>query len=380
MAARAAEATEVAVVGAGPVGLLLAALLVTRGIACRVLERRDAPAAHSRSVGIHPVALEIFDELGIAERFLAAGHRIERGQAWVGGRHLGTLDFACCPPPYRFVLTLPQYRTEALLEERLRELDPQALSRGATVDECRPGPARTTVAYERGGRRMQLASTWVAGCDGRRSRVREAAGIGFRDGVYADTYIMGDFDDGGARPDAEIHLHPSGLVESIPLPAGRRRWVVMTRALLNAPTRADIVERVRRRLAVDLSGKAHYMLSAFGVRHGEAAAYVRGPFVLAGDAAHVVSPIGGQGMNLGWLDARRLADALTAAHAGDRDALRRYDEARRAAARKARRRGEFNMALGRRHRVSWPRQSLVRALLVPPVAARMARVFTMRGL
>jgi 2-polyprenyl-6-methoxyphenol hydroxylase-like FAD-dependent oxidoreductase len=383
MTARSPDSPDVLIVGAGPVGLLLGCLLLRRGIACRVLERRPRSGTHSRSIGIHPVALEIFQELGIADRFVALGHRIERGQAWVNRRHVGTISFEGCPSPFRYILTLPQYVTESLLERHLSELDATALLRGADVAGGGQAGDHAFVDVRRDGRERRMRARLVVGCDGMHSTVRRMAGIGFRGADYPDVYVMGDFPDTGTRPDAEIHLHPEGLVESIPLPGDRRRWVVKTRILPAKCRREDVVTPVRGRLGVDLSRGVHYMLSAFRVQHYLAETFVRGRFVLTGDAAHVISPIGGQGMNLGWLDARCLAGMLGAA-AGDGAALKagleRYAGSRRAAAEKARRRGEFNMRLGRAFRWPLPRHALVRAMLSRPAANRMARVFTMRGL
>lgn len=377
------ERTDVVIAGAGPVGLLLACLLLRRGIACKVLERRTAATAHSRSIGIHPVALEIFDELGIARQFVANGHRVERGQAWVNRRHVGTVSFAGCPPPYCFILTLPQYRTEALLADHLHKLDPAALLRGAAFTGYRATRNSAAVTYRKDDGTAEIESRFIVGCDGAHSAVRRSAGIAFAGGDYPDVYVMGDFDDAGRRADADIYLHQDGLVESIPLPGGRRRWVVKTGALPREHYHEALVGRVRDRLGIDLSGGEHFMLSAFGVQHYLADRFVDGRIALAGDAAHVVSPIGGQGMNLGWLDAGHLARVLAGSNgptASLHQALRRYDRTRRAAAKRARRRGEFNMRLGRAFSHPGLRRALVRAILTRAAANRMARLFTMRGL
>lgn len=374
----------VVIAGGGPVGLLLALCLQREGIDCLVAERRKAPVDHSRSLGIHPVSLELFGELGIAGSFLREGLRIRRGHACDERRRLGTVSFQRCPPPYRFILAVPQYRTERLLEEHLRERAPGRLRRGLSLVDFSEsgGQLRLRLKGDRG--EEEHSCDFLAGCDGKRSTVREAAGFRFEGGPYGDSYLMGDFTDNTSfGTDAAVFLCREGLIESFPLPEERRRWVAKTESYLEQPRRSKLERIVRRRLGHDLEGEKHYMISSFGVQRYLSRPMARGRVLLAGDAAQVVSPIGGQGMNLGWLQARDLSRTLskTLSDPSRREAhLEGYDSRRLRAARKAIRRAEFNMWLGRKSALAPLRNILVSAALHTPLSRFLARMFTMRGL
>lgn len=365
-------------------GLLLGLCLQREGVDFLIVERRKAPVDHSRSLGIHPVSLELFEELEIAGSFLREGLRIRRGHACDGRRRLGTVSFRRCPPPYRFILAVPQYRTERLLERHLRERAPGRLRRGVSLAGFSEsgGRLRLRLRGDRGAE--QLSCDFLAGCDGKRSTVREAAGFRFEGGPYGDTYLMGDFTDNTSfGTDAAVFLCREGLIESFPLPGERRRWVAKTESYLERPRRGELERIVGRRLGHDLEGEEHFMMSSFGVQRYVSRPMARGRILLAGDAAQVVSPIGGQGMNLGWLQARDLSRTLSKALSDPphREAhLEEYDGRRLRAARKAIRRAEFNMWLGRKSALASLRNLLVSAALHTPLSRVLARMFTMRGL
>jgi 2-polyprenyl-6-methoxyphenol hydroxylase-like FAD-dependent oxidoreductase len=395
------ERCEVLIVGGGPVGLLLACLLRSQQRDCRVLERRLAPLEHSRAIGIHPPSLELLDGIGLAGTFVEHGVAVRRGHAFANRRLIGSLDFGRCPPPFQFVLSLPQSVSEALLEQRLAELGPTVLTRGAEVVRIELDGERPSVAW-RGddGQQRVIEAELLVGCDGKRSAVRQAAGIPFDGAPYPDAFVMGDFDDNTDHgPEAAIHLHDEGLVECFPLPGGRRRWVVAVDARAvgrgEAPPRAgaerpmalrattsagELAQLVGDRLGHDLRGVRCHWVSTFGVQHHVARRLAHRRVALAGDAAHVVTPIGGQGMNLGWLGAAALAESL-ARHPADIDAaMAAYERVFRPVALKVLGRAERNMRLGRRWRLPGLRNALVWLLLHTPARKALARTFTMRGL
>lgn len=379
------EACEVAVVGGGPVGLYLGLLLAKAGADVRVLERREAVSTHSRAVGLHPPALEAFDKLdGLGQLMAAAGVRIGRGVVRGPSGTLGTLSFAGTSATHPYVLALPQQQTETLLERALGQCAPGVLRRGVSVTGLRQlsGDVELSV-QDISAAPATLRAQYVVAADGRRSMIRGAAGLPFPGRTYPQTYVMGDFPETSAYgPDAVITLSSDGVVESFPLPGGKRRWVAQTPALLEQATPQHLATIVAQRTNLHLPAADATMLSAFEVRRHLAPRYRADRIMLAGDAAHEVSPIGGQGMNLGWLDARDLAPRLVTALRGDLVALTGYGESRRQSALRAARQAEANMWLGRplcgaEGRV---REYAMSRLLTSPASAHLARAFTMRGL
>lgn len=389
---------EVLVVGGGPAGLFLGALLAQRDVDVVVLERRTEPSTHSRAIGLHPPALAALQALGTSEAALAQGLPVEGGVGRSRGRLLGHLSFERTRPDFPFVLTLPQHRTEALLAHRLEELAPRALQRGWAVHDVHEENGSVRVIAERSAASgadaaagTGVVTAWcapvVVGADGARSLVRARAGIGTRLRPYPDTYLMGDFaDTTGDRRTAAIYLEPGGVVESFPLPGGARRWVAHTGSVPAPACPHRLAGIVEHRTGAELEPGSNTMISAFTVRRQLARHMVAGRQVLIGDAAHEISPIGGQGMTLGWLDALALAPLLENLVAGDADGplrqiagFRDFERARAHAARTAARVAHLNMVLGRPAPVALgrARDVVLRGVLGTPLRHRLARTFTM---
>ena len=308
------------------------------------------------------------------------GVQVCGGYAFANDKPLGYLSFETCPKPYTFALALPQYETERILEERLDELAPGSLERSVKVTGLEQIAGGVTVLTD--GETIQ--SKLVVGCDGKDSLVRDLSNISFKGHTYPDTYVMGDFTDNTAfGSDAAIYLTDDGLIESFPLPGNVRRWVVKTDTFVSEPSTDLLAKLVHERLGLELPQKTNTMLSSFGVQHYLAETFAQDRVFLAGDAAHVVSPIGGQGMNLGWLDAWILAEKLT-------NILRRdtplnltadaYTLDRCRAAKTAARRAEVNMKLGRKTRLAALKYGAIWSTLRTPLKDSVARVFTMRWL
>lgn len=375
---------QVAIVGGGPVGLFLACCLHQNGIDCTVLEKRKQPVAHSRSIGIHPVSLELFDEIGLGDTIIKEGIKVKRGHAYWNDERVGTLSFQSCPPPFPFILTLPQHKTEQLLNHHLKNINENILYRGAAVTGLTVAKDSVKLEFEVGNKTREIAAKFVVGCDGKNSFVRQASSIPFEGTTYDDTYIMGDFSDNtNFGNDAAIFLCDEGLIESFPLPGALRRWVIKTDRYLPEISRKDIEQRLKKRIGHHIKDAENYMLSSFGVEKKMAATMAKNSITLAGDAAHVITPIGGQGMNLGWLDAYDLAGCFTDIFENESPAeqvLANYSSRRLKIARKAARRGAFNMALGRKNGRSLLKKTVLKGLIHPPFSHLMVRIFTMRGL
>ncbi len=375
----------VIIAGGGPVGLYLGCLLHEYDIPFVILEKRQERITHSRSLGIHPVSLELFADLGISDRFVERGIKIQRGLAFTGSKKIGSISFESCPKPFNYILSLPQHITEKLLEEHLNTLNPNALIRGAEVIDIEENDDGVTINIVQSGKEVSYQCKCLVGCDGKDSFVRKSVGISFEGSSYPDTYIMGDFSDNTRfESDAAVFLPKEGLIESFPLVGNRRRWVVKTENYIDPVSRRDIEDRIAARIGHDLSQEENFMLSTFGVQKLIAKPIARKRIALAGDAAHIVSPIGGQGMNLGWLDAAALAEQLKGSKEINGSHLFRsldeYAMQRRDITEKVMRRAEWNMKLGRQPSLTFLRDAIVWLMLKTPLKRKVARLFTMRNL
>lgn len=364
---------DVAIIGAGPVGLALAILLAQHGRSVRVFEQRSAPAAHSRAFGLHPPAQQVLDQLGVGEAAQRHGVQIRGGLGISRGRSIAAMDFATIGGPYPYVLSLPQQSTEHLLRERLERLAPGSLMPGRAFEKVL-GQSEQSVEFAAGG--TAYRARWLAGADGVRSAVRTDLGMDFAGANHRDRYLMGDFPDTtGLAHTAALFLHQQGIVESFPLPGAWRRWVVRVEQKLDNDSPGILTEMIMDRTGYLLDPGACTMTSYFGTATRMVSSMVHGRVVLLGDAAHQISPIGGQGLSLGLADAQAIADLIAAGAAAGS-----LDDLRLAAARSAARRAQVNMLLGRAL-PSWSvplRDAAISALAASGwLKQKVARSFTM---
>jgi 2-polyprenyl-6-methoxyphenol hydroxylase-like FAD-dependent oxidoreductase len=328
------DRTEVLVVGAGPVGLAVAASLAGHGHDVTVVERQAAGANTSRAAVVHARTLEMLERIGVAKRLAALGIHAQQFSIRDGDRELVSIRFDRLPTDYPYTLMVPQNITEQVLLDRLEEL-------GAGVH--RPYAA-TGVSQTADGAEVTLDSgdmikaKYVVAADGMHSTIRDLAGLGHNgNDALALSFALADVRVEGGLPADQVLLFFSkpGMLVVAPLPDGSFRLVAEVE---DAPEQPDVAYAQRllntrgpRRPAARVTEVIWG--SRFRIHEWVADQYRAGRVLLAGDAAHTHSPAGGQGMNLGLRDAMTLGDALSVAlREGREDKLDEYATASRAEA------------------------------------------------
>ncbi|MFG3078325.1 FAD-dependent oxidoreductase [Streptomyces sp. NPDC048225] len=313
--------TGVAIVGAGPTGLALALTLATEGVDFVLLDRLAEGANTSRAAVVHARTLEVLDELGAASRLVEEGLRVDEFAVRDGARKLLTVPFGALPTAYPYTLMLEQYKTEALLLARLRELG-RDVHRPYEVESLAQDADGVTLALAGG---QTLRADYAVGADGMHSSVREAAGIGFSGSAYEESFVLADVEMDWAPGPKEVSLTfgAAGLTVVAPLPGGHYR-VVATCAEAPAEPELRFLQRLLDERLPD-QARVHRVTwsSRFRIHHRVADSYRAGRLLLAGDAAHVHSPAGGQGMNTGIQDGVALGRAIAAARVEEYEGRRR---------------------------------------------------------
>jgi 2-polyprenyl-6-methoxyphenol hydroxylase-like FAD-dependent oxidoreductase len=331
------ERTEVAIVGAGPTGLALAIVLQAAGVDHVLIDRLDNQQGTSRAAVVHAHTLETMEDLGVVGALVERGHKVGRFAIRDRDDVLLGLDFSDLPSAHDYLLMVPQDETERVLAERLEALGGQ-VRRGiaATRIEQDAEAARVTVVTPSGP--ATIAARYVVGADGLHSIVRAAAGIGFDGASYEESFVLADarLDWPLGRDEVTLLFAPAGMVVVAPLPNGAFRIVATLAEAPEHPSAADMQaildQRGPRRRRARL-GEVLWS-SRFRLQHRLARTYRNGRLLLIGDAAHVHSPAGGQGMNTGLVDAVVLGRLLAAVVTGRQAeaALDRYGALRRPAA------------------------------------------------
>ncbi|MFI5892810.1 FAD-dependent oxidoreductase [Actinoplanes sp. NPDC051513] len=302
--------TDVLIAGAGPVGLALGAALTQRGLAVVIVDKQAEGANTSRAAVIHARTLEVLDELGVSRELVDRGVVVPRFTVRDGDRALLTVDFGGLPTAYPYTLMLPQDETERILADRLNHLG-VSVRRSAELVGVRPDADGVTATLRDG---ETIRARYLVGADGMHSTVRELSGITFSGDAYAQSFVLADVRMDWPLPDDEVTLWfaPEGLAVVAPLPGGRHRIVATLDDAPEHPTAADVQALLESRGPRKRPGRVRDVVwsSRFRVHHRLADRYRNGRIFLAGDAAHVHSPAGGQGMNTGIQDAIELAAVL----------------------------------------------------------------------
>jgi 2-polyprenyl-6-methoxyphenol hydroxylase-like FAD-dependent oxidoreductase len=321
---------DVLVVGAGPTGLTVAASLTAHGVRAVVVDKLPEGQNTSRAAAVNARTLEVLEDLDVARRMVKAGLIAPRFTMREGRRMLMPVDFSGLPTEHPYTLMLSQADTERLLLERLQELGGE-VSRPRTLTRITQDADGVTATFDDG---ETVRASYVVGADGMHSTVREQAGIGFAGGEFAESFALADVRLAGEAPRDEVILFyaKEGLNVLAPLPGDIFRIVAPAADVPQVPSAAFVQSLLDTRafgpgqlVVTDLLWGTR-----FRIHHRVADSYRAGRILLAGDAAHVHSPAGGQGMNLGITDAVSLADALSeVVHGGSDTALDAYSTAQR---------------------------------------------------
>ena len=315
--------SQVLVVGAGPVGLTMAAELTRYGVPVRVVDKAAARTDKSKALVLWSRTLELLDRGGGSGPFVAAGLKVDAANIVAGDKLIGHVSLAGVASRYPYALMLPQSETERLLEERLNLLGARVERQVEMTSLTQSGDGVSAVLRSADGREETVEAQWLIGCDGAHSAVRHELGLSFLGETLRSDWILADVHlTGMPFPISEIaaYWHEDGVLAMFPIAQGRYRIIAdlgrSDGGPLVDPTLEQVQAIVARRGPKGLALSDPIWLSAFRINERKVGDYRKGRAFVAGDAAHVHSPAGGQGMNTGMQDAFNLAWKLALACRG----------------------------------------------------------------
>jgi 2-polyprenyl-6-methoxyphenol hydroxylase-like FAD-dependent oxidoreductase len=311
---------DVLIVGAGPTGLVLALWLAKFGVNVRIIDKTAEPGTTSRALAVQARTLELYGQLNLADFVIEHGHKVPAVNLWVKGNTTARLLFETVGKdltPYPFLEIFPQDEHERLLIERLEKFDVSVERRTELIRFTEEGGRIAARLRGPDGQEEDCEAKYIAGCDGARSIVRETLGAGFPGGTYRQVFYVADVDAAGPAVNGELHadLDEADFLAVFPLAGeGRARLIgtVRDERADRAETLKfeDVSSRAIEHLKVEV--KKVNWFSSYHVHHRVANQFRKGGAFLLGDAAHIHSPAGGQGMNTGIGDAINLAWKLAA--------------------------------------------------------------------
>jgi 2-polyprenyl-6-methoxyphenol hydroxylase-like FAD-dependent oxidoreductase len=318
------QSVDALIVGAGPVGLTAAAGLTRHGLSCRIIDKAPAASDKSKALVVWSRTLELLDGLDLAETFVRNGMKIHGASIYNGGKRMVHIAIAGVESPFDFPLMIPQSETERLLAEHLA-------NQGLTVERSvellsfaeRPEGLVCTLRHA-DGREETVATPWLLGCDGAHSTVRHTLGMEFTGHAEPNDWILADIHVHGrlAPDEVSVFWHEKGVLAFFPINRDRFRVIADLGPADELrqrpdPTLADAQAKVDERGPGGLTLSDPVWLANFRINERKVTDYRRGRVMLAGDAAHIHSPAGGQGMNTGMQDAFNLAWKLALVHRGE---------------------------------------------------------------
>lgn len=310
--------TDVLIVGAGPTGLTLACELLRRGVHCRIIDKATAPATTSRALGIQPRTLELFDTMGLIDEVLSSGGPVIDANFYDGDRlllTLSTVGIQTLDTPYPKIWITPQVNVEKALTTHLHQLGGVVERACELVDFYEVGSqVIATVKHGDGdtSRTEELQASWLVGCDGAHSQVRKTLGVQFKGSIYEEKFLLADVELDWKRDRNQTHtwFPATGMFSIIPFPDSQQ-WRVF--AVVKGETVSQVSLELFQQLFRERTGDTQTTLShptwmsTFTINRRMVDRYRVDRVFLAGDAAHIHSPFGGQGMNTGIQDAFNLA-------------------------------------------------------------------------
>lgn len=319
---------DVLIVGAGPSGLMMAAELSRYGLFCRIVDKNSGPVAESRAAGIQARSVEIFDHIGIVPRFLEEGLAVSVANPMYKGRPIAQIDFKNLESPYPFILCLEQNKTEKILIDHLASFGVE-VERNTEVMSLKQDDtgADAQLLCVLSGKQETVRAAWIIGCDGSKSFVRKTMRLSFSGKTFSDIFSLADVKIRWKYPHDELFAfpNPEGIIAAFPLPGKHRYRLIFQlprcRGLLSKkkaltpadigaielPTLHEIDQMLRRCALTEIEISDPTWLTHFHINSRMASSYREGRFFLVGDAAHIHSPVGAQGMNTGLQDAFNLA-------------------------------------------------------------------------
>lgn len=327
---------DVLIVGSGPVGLSAAIALRQAGIDVAVIDKRHARDTQtSRAVVIHARTLEVLETLGVTDRLLDVGHKATSFTVRDGSATLMCVNFEELPTNHRYMVMVPQWRTEQILEQRLTDLGETVRYGWNFTISHRFGDRVEAQVRDSHDRDHLIVAKLVIAADGAKSSVRESIGIPFMGRDYEGHYLLADVEMACDLDDSQLYtfLTPTATMVMAALPDNR--WRILTDDVPGlTPTPRQLEDLIHTRTATTGHIESIAWTSRYQVAHRLADTFRHGRILLAGDAAHIHSPAGGQGMNTGIQDAVTLAEIATRAlHDDDLDLLDAYADQRRRIAR-----------------------------------------------
>lgn len=317
---------DVLIIGAGPTGLMLANQLVRRGLRIIIIDRHSGASLQTRALGVQARTLEIYAKLGIAARALELGKPATGANLWAQGKMLANIPLAqagLSTSAFPYILILGQDDNERIMGDHLRNLGGAVRWNTELIGLVQDDNAVTASLRYRDGVTTAVTASWVAGCDGAKSAVRELNSISFEGAPYHDVFFVADTEvAGGMVPDQlNIYLWRSGFHLMFPM-RGKDHWRIVGIVPPNLQHRdglkfEDVIPSLQSEVGANLNIKSCTWFSTYRIHHRYAARFREGRCFLLGDAAHIHSPVGAQGMNTGLQDSYNLAWKLALAAKGE---------------------------------------------------------------